>query len=68
MRADNAKNTAQLQKNLFDNLNFRAVSFSGVNVDEEMANMILFQNAFAASARVIATANEMFEELLAMAG
>lgn len=68
VRADNAKNTAQLQKNLFENLNFRAVSFSGVNVDEEMANMILFQNAFAASARVITTANKMFEELLAIAG
>jgi flagellar hook-associated protein 1 FlgK len=37
---------------------------STVNVDEELANMIVIQNAYAAAARAISTANEMFKELL----
>ena len=37
---------------------------SGVNIDEELANLIVLQNAFAASARVISTVDRMFEELL----
>ncbi len=38
-------------------------SLSGVNIDEEMANLVVFQNAYAASARVISTAQEMFDTL-----
>jgi flagellar hook-associated protein 1 FlgK len=36
----------------------------GVNIDEEMANTIIFQNAYSANARVISTASEMFKTLL----
>lgn len=39
---------------------------SGVNLDEEMANMILFQRAFEANARVFQTFNQLAEELLQM--
>ncbi|MCI5050168.1 MAG: hypothetical protein MRY32_07555, partial [Rickettsiales bacterium] len=42
----------------------RADTFSGVNLDEELANTIIFQNAYAASARVITVTDEMFETLL----
>ena len=42
----------------------RVSDLSGVNIDEEMANMILFQNAFSAAARIIATVQEMFDDLL----
>lgn len=42
----------------------RSDTFKGVNIDEELANTIIFQNAFTASARVITTAGEMFETLL----
>lgn len=38
-------------------------SASGVNMDEEMANLILFQNAYAASARVITTLSEVMRML-----
>jgi flagellar hook-associated protein 1 FlgK len=41
----------------------RVGEVSGVNVDEELANMIVFQNGFSASARVLATADEMFDLL-----
>ena len=42
----------------------RLASISGVNLDEELANMIVYQNAFNAAARLIATADEMFDTLL----
>jgi flagellar hook-associated protein 1 FlgK len=39
---------------------------SGVSLDEEMTNMIRYQRAFDAAAKVIATADEMFLTLLGM--
>lgn len=39
-------------------------SISGVNLDEEMANTIIFQNAYGATARVITVTKELFETLL----
>lgn len=37
---------------------------SGVNIDEEMSYLIVVQTAYAAAARTITAADEMFEELL----
>ena len=37
---------------------------SGVSLDEEMTNLIQYQQAFAASARVLNTAQQMFDTLL----
>lgn len=37
---------------------------SGVNIDEEMSNLIIVQTAYAAAARVITSADEMFQELI----
>lgn len=42
----------------------RRSAVSGVNLDEELSNMILFQNAYNAAARMITTANQMYDELL----
>jgi flagellar hook-associated protein 1 FlgK len=39
-------------------------SVSGVNLDEEAANLLRFEQAYQAAAQVISTANLMFEELL----
>ena len=44
-------------------MEFRRSGVSGVNVDEEMANLILYQNAYSASARVIDVARQMFDTL-----
>ena len=44
----------------------RVSEVSGVNIDEELTNMIAFQNAFAASARILATAEEMFDLLTSL--
>lgn len=39
-------------------------SVSGVNIDEELANTVLYQNAYAASARIITVVTTLFDVLL----
>jgi flagellar hook-associated protein 1 FlgK len=39
-------------------------SISGVNLDEEAANMLRFQQAYAASAQIISVANSLFDTLI----
>ncbi|MEZ0391271.1 MAG: flagellar hook-associated protein FlgK [Pseudobdellovibrionaceae bacterium] len=52
------------QDNVLQQLNTIRESISGVSLDEETTNMIEFQRAFDASARVIKTADEMFDTVL----
>jgi flagellar hook-associated protein 1 FlgK len=42
----------------------RRDSTEGVNLDEELANMMMFQQAYNASARLMSVAREMFQTLL----
>jgi len=49
---------------LAGSLDARMQEVSGVNMDEELANLIVFQNAYNASARLITTAREMYDVLL----
>ena len=44
-------------------LNNQRESISGVSLDEEMINLIKFQQAYAASARMITVIEEMFDVL-----
>ncbi len=39
-------------------------SLSGVNLDEEAANLLRFQQSYSASAQVLAAAQEIFDTLL----
>ena len=64
VQAARAGESAELQGDLLENLEFRKTSLTGVNIDEELANILVFQNSFAASARVINAAQEMFDALL----
>ena len=41
-------------------------SVAGVNMDEEAANLMVFQQAYAANAKVIASANEMLNMVLTL--
>jgi flagellar hook-associated protein 1 FlgK len=41
-------------------------SDSGVDMDEELTNMILFQRSYQASAKVISTADQMYQTLIGM--
>ncbi len=59
-RVEDAK---KFREAVLDDVKFRAQSVSGVNVDEEMANLAILQNAFAAAARVISITSEMMDIL-----
>ena len=66
IKAEEAESRYEDSSALKAELSARVKNDSGVNIDEELANMILFQNAFNASARLVATTREMFDELLSI--
>jgi flagellar hook-associated protein 1 FlgK len=49
---------------LTDSLSFERSGLSGVNIDEEISNLILYQQSYSAAARVISTINELLEVLV----
>ena len=67
-RAGNEARHAQLsleaQQAIDTQVNAERESVSGVNLDEEAADMLRFQQAYQAAAQVIATADNMFQTLL----
>jgi flagellar hook-associated protein 1 FlgK len=48
---------------LSESLSLEHKNISGVSLDEEMSNLILYQQAFSASARVLAIIQQMFKTL-----
>jgi flagellar hook-associated protein 1 FlgK len=62
-----ADSTLDYQTFFFQDLQARFQSEAGVNLDEELANMTIFQNAYNASARLVQAVDEMFETLLSLA-
>lgn len=50
---------------IFNGFKSKQQAISGVNLDEELANTILFQNAYSATARVVTVVNKMYEDLIA---
>jgi flagellar hook-associated protein 1 FlgK len=68
LKADEVVERESDSRALADEISARIVGETGVNLEEELANMILFQNAFNASARLLQTTREMFRELLSING
>jgi flagellar hook-associated protein 1 FlgK len=56
------------QKVLVDALTKRRESISGVSLDEEMINMIKYQNAFSAASRVLTVMDEMLSIIIEKTG
>jgi flagellar hook-associated protein 1 FlgK len=61
-----AKFSSEYQAALAADLKARQESVSGVNLDEEMTNLIKFQHAYTAAAKLITTADSMMEVLLGL--
>lgn len=59
--ADNDMRQQEILQKSYDD---RLSSVSGVNLDEELANTVLFQNAYSASARIITVVSTLFDTLL----
>lgn len=57
---------ADAAKVLYDKLVAERESVSGVSLDEEAANLMKYQHLFAASSRVVTTADQMFETILGL--
>ncbi len=58
-----AQTNLKLQEDLKGALDLKSAQASGVNLDEEMSNLIIFQQTYAASAKVISTTQQMFDIL-----
>ena len=54
------------QSDMMAQLENQRESVSGVSLDEEMINLLKFQNAYAAAAKLITTADEMMQTILQM--
>jgi len=54
------------QSDMVAQLENQRESVSGVSLDEEMINLLKFQNAYTAAARLITTADEMMQTILQM--
>lgn len=63
-RTQQADNGQQTQKGLLDQTITRAQSVSGVNLDEEAANLIKFQQSYQAAAQIITVSNTVFDSLI----
>ncbi len=61
-----AHTNAEYNTALADDLDAQQQAVSGVNLDEEMANLIKFQHAYTAAAKLITTADQMLQTLLGL--
>lgn len=59
-----AKNEVSTQTNILNDLESRRDSVSGVSLDEEMTNLIQYQHAYSANAKVIATVGELLDVII----
>lgn len=65
-QAANAERDAEAQQVVTSSLQDRFDSETGVNIDDEMSNLLLLQNAYSANARVISTIQELFSVLMSI--
>lgn len=66
-KASSAKLVAETAEAMFTQAFNRNQAISGVNLDEEAANLLKFQQAYQASSQIISVANTIFDTLLAAA-
>ncbi|WP_243361682.1 flagellar hook-associated protein FlgK [Fundidesulfovibrio terrae] len=63
---ENAKFNYDYQNSLAKDLNNRQLEVSGVNLDEEMSNLVKFQHSYQAAAKMISTADQMWQTVLGL--
>lgn len=66
VQAGSINSNFEAQNNLLNRLEQQRENISGVNLDEEAADLIKYQRAFEGSARVLAAANEILDTLLGL--
>ena len=53
----------RFQKSLTDSLQLKSDTIRGVNLDEELAALIVFEQAYSAAARILSIIQSMFDAL-----
>lgn len=66
-RGNQAKQATSIDRAIAEDLDYRKAAQSGVNIDEELAKLLQYQQSYTTAARVMSITNELFEELLNMA-
>ncbi|CUH95355.1 hypothetical protein P22_1425 [Propionispora sp. 2/2-37] len=61
---DNANNSYETQEALVNQVDNQRQSISSISLDEEMSNLIKYQNAYSANARVLSTIDGLIGDLL----
>jgi flagellar hook-associated protein 1 FlgK len=64
--AQRAEQDVAYQGAILEQLNNRRDAISGVSIDEEMTNLIKFQQAYSAAARLITQVDDMMRTILEM--
>ena len=59
---------SEQKSDVLTNLNAQIGGVSGVNLDEEMAQLTIVQNAYNAAAQALKTSDQMFDQLLSIMG
>jgi flagellar hook-associated protein 1 FlgK len=62
--ARQAQVTQEALQVVYEQANEARDQVAGVNLDEEAANLIRFQQSYQASARLLQTANQLFDAIL----
>ena len=65
LQAQRAQNLEEDNLALQQEIAQRNADVSGVNMDEELANLVVYQNAYGAAARVLTSVQELYDSLLA---
>jgi flagellar hook-associated protein 1 FlgK len=67
-RANLLNDQSEQKSDVLTNLNTQIGGVSGVNLDEEMAQLTIVQNAYNAAAQALKTSDQMFDQLLSIMG
>ena len=58
-----SSSTSEFQQDLVNTLRQKSDSVRGVNLDEELSNLMPFEQSYSAAARVVQAIKEMFDVL-----
>jgi len=64
LKAQQVSSTETDKTALANEISSRKSNVQGVNLDEELSNMVIYQNSYNASARIISTVRELYDTLL----
>ena len=62
--ASSARANSEAELSLLNSVTDQRASITGVNLEEEAASLIRYQQAYQAAAQIITTANDVFDTLL----